>query len=145
MQATAWPGGVEDKTASEIKCLSLALHRKLAAVIREAGVCDAGLIEVFHAQLPRLADQNMIEVRPIPVRVGHAIVWAGGDEQLVAAGRLIGPGVPMDMMIEREAALETAADFRVSFLPGSPFRERRDLRQVVAPRQFLQQQVGQRR
>ena len=48
------------------------------------------------------------------------------------------------MMIKRETALEAAGDFRVNALPGAPLGERRNLWQVVAASQFIQQEVRER-
>ena len=46
---------------------------------------------------------------------------------------------------EGEAALEPAGDVRSRALPRAPLRERADARQIVAIRQLLDQQVGERR
>ena len=46
---------------------------------------------------------------------------------------------------EREAALQAARDVRTRPLPRAPLRERANPRQIVAVRQLLDQQIGERR
>ena len=79
------------------------------------------------------------------MRVADLVVRARGDQQLARVIAIVGEALAGAMEEEREAALETAGDVRTCPLPGSPFRERPDARQIVAIGDFLEQQVGQRR
>ncbi len=45
----------------------------------------SGFVRIIHAKFLRFADEKVIEVGAIPVRVGDVIVGAGGDEELTSA------------------------------------------------------------
>src|SRR5579875_401272 len=87
----------------------------------------------------------MIEVGAVPVRVGDAVVRAGGDEELMGAIGRKWCGVVEVVLIEREAALEPAGYRGMSLLPRSPFAEWPNGGQIVACGEFFQQQIGKGR
>ena len=92
-----------------------------------------------------LADEVVVEVGPIPVRVADVIVRARCHQQLPRMLAIVRERLAEAVEVEREPALEAAADIRARSLPRAPFREHADLRQVVAVGELLDQQVGQRR
>ena len=49
---------------------------------------DLGSVHVLRPGLPSLLHQELVEVRPVPVRVGHLVVGAGRDQELIAALRI---------------------------------------------------------
>src|SRR5262245_4280879 len=77
------------------------------------------------------------------MRVCDAVMRAGGDEEFIVAGRVAGPPLAESMMIERKSAFEAAGDPGMGALPRAPLGEWRNLRQVVASRQFVEKQIGE--
>ena len=103
------------------------------------------MVEVFHAERLRFANEEVIEIRAIPMRVRDLITWAGGDKQLVAPLRIVEERFFKLMLIKRKTALQSAGDLRIGLLPASPLGQWQQTRQIVSQRQFFEQQVGQRR
>src|SRR3954462_8788843 len=87
----------------------------------------------------------MIEVGPHPVRVGHMLARAGSDEQALRLQSAIGQRFVGVMLVEREAALETAPQPRQVPCPASVGSEVIAVAQAVASRDALERKIGQRR
>ena len=103
------------------------------------------LVQVDRALRFGLADERVIEVRPVPMRVADLVVRARGDQQLARMVAIVRESFAGTMEQEGEPAFETAGDLRALPLPGAPLRERPDARQIVAIGDLLDQQVGERR
>ena len=124
--------------------VALAFERSCTSPSWRSAV-EPRLVEVDGARGLGLLRERVIEVRPVPVRVGDLVVRARRDQQLPLAFGVVGERLARAMEEEGEAALQAARDVRSRPLPRAPLRERPDPRQVVAVRQLLEQQVGQRR
>ena len=105
---------------------------------------EGRLIEVAHTGGLGFPHQPVIEVRTIPVRVGDGVVGARGDEQLPRVRVVVGEWPSSLVLEEAEASLAAAGDVRIRILPGAPLRERTQTRQVVAIREFLDEQPCER-
>src|SRR5882724_3996317 len=109
MQKTARPGSVNYKTGANRKrfAVTLTFHLKLVAAWNQT--VQRHFIEILDAQALRFTDKKMIEVGAIPMRVGYLVVSGGRDQQLIAVIRLRREGMAKSVMIESEAALQTAS------------------------------------
>src|SRR5439155_17452931 len=83
-QKPARPAGIDDKSCSNGKPSSLTLAFDLNTFAADGNASELCLIEIFDAETLRLANEKMIEVRAIPVRVGNFIARTGRHEQLIA-------------------------------------------------------------
>src|SRR5205807_2587390 len=144
MQKPARPAGIDDESRSNGKTSSLMLAFDLNAIAPNGNASELCLIKVLDAETLRLANEKMIEVRAIPVRVGNFIARTGCHEHLITTFGIRCERLAKLMMIKRKPALQTAANVRIHLLPGSPLCQRQQPRQLVASRQFFQQKVRQR-
>ncbi len=103
------------------------------------------LVEEHGTRGHRLPGQELVDLWPVPVSVGHAVVRARGHEELPRVLGPVGEGPVPLVAEEAEPALQPAGQLRIRPLPGPPFGERADARQVVTIGQLLDQQVRQRR
>ena len=98
---------------------ALALGPQAHAAARDADRGHARAVPVVHAGRHRLAHEVVVHVRAQPVRVGHVVVGAGRDEQARAVGGVVGEGLPGLVAVEREAALQAAAQLRQVLEPAA--------------------------
>ena len=83
------------------------------------------LVQIDRAFRLGLAHERVVEVRPVPMRIGDLVVRARGDQQLPRVlARRRRTRSPGSMEEEREPAFEAARDVRTRPLPGAPLRER---------------------
>src|SRR5579862_6850392 len=87
----------------------------------------------------------MVEVWAVPMGIGDFVLRAGADQEMLLTLRVGRERAVEIVVIKGEAALESAGEVRKLFLPRPPFAQRTDKREVVIRRDFLQQQIGQRR
>ena len=89
---------------------------------------DGSIVEIGNALRDRFAGQELIEVRPQPMRVRIVIADAGRDQQFVRAiaARL---EVAIKLMMKiTEAPFQAANDLRIGLFPTSVVRQRSDSR-----------------
>src|SRR4030095_4844486 len=120
-QKTARPGGVDYKTGAQRQRCAAARARQHWIRLYEIRRVERSLLKQFHSELCGLPGQELVEVRPKPVRVGNAVVRAGASEQFLSPIERRFPGLAERVMVKREAALQAAGDFRVGLLPRTPF------------------------
>ncbi len=103
------------------------------------------LIEVLDTEIDRLTHEEMIDIRPQPVRVGQLVARTRGNEQLIGSIRL-DPIALTGLVLEVcEPALQSADDVRVRALPGPERRQRPQAREVVSIGKLLDEDAGERR
>ena len=83
-QEPARPAGIHDESRSNGKTSSRMLAFDLNAIAANGSASELCLIKILDAETLRLANEKMIEVRAIPVRVGNFIARTGRHEQLIA-------------------------------------------------------------
>jgi hypothetical protein len=93
----------------------------------------------------RFLCQRLVEIRPIPMRVGDLVVRTCRDEQLALVPLAVYERLVETMEEEGEAAFQPDPDVGVGPLPRSPFRECPDSRQMVSIGKLFQQEIGERR
>ena len=98
-------------------------------------------VEIPDARRLRFLEEEMIELRPVPVRVRDLVAGARADEMPVAAVAEVRERASRLVREEREAPLQARADPGVRRLPQAPLRERQEARQAVADREALEKQV----
>ncbi len=117
MQKSPRAAGVDDETCADADgpAFALAIQNRVVAVVRQA--LEPRHVEVFRTGALRLLGQRLIELRPVPVRVGDRIVRAGGNEQLPLV--IVGVGELLSRLVKEkgEAALEAAGDLGAKPLP----------------------------
>ena len=79
------------------------------------------------------------------MRIGDVVVRARRHQQLPLVVGAVCERVATLVEEKREPALQTAGDIWTRPLPGAPLGERANPRQIVAVRQLLEQEVGERR
>ena len=89
MQKTARPAGIHEESSDNRNTFSPTVTIELHAVAVEGDGFEIRLVEVFHAERLRFANEEVIEIRAIPMRVRDLIARAGGDQQLVAPLRIV--------------------------------------------------------
>ena len=144
MQKTARAAGIDDELRADRERFPGTFPGQLAPGVGKTRPVEFDLVKKLGAELLGLAHQELIEVRSVPVGIRHAVVRTRGHQQLVVAVRRGLPRLAEGVMVEREAALQPASHFRMRRLPGSPFCQGSDLREMVAPGEFLKKQIGQR-
>src|SRR5207247_3680709 len=118
MQKTAWPAGIDDESSANRKSFPPTFTVELHALAVQRNSFDSRLVEIFHAERLRFANEEVVEVSAIPMRVRDFIARAGGDEQLVAPLRIVEERSFKLMMIKRKTALQSARDLRIRLLPA---------------------------
>src|SRR6185503_18148556 len=124
MQKTARPAGIDDESGANRNSFSSSLSFELRALAVERNGFEFRLVEIFHAERLRFANQEMVEVRAVPMRVRDFIARTGGDEQLVAPLRIAAERLSKLMMIKCKTALQSAGDLRIGLLPATPLGQR---------------------
>src|SRR5436190_9515508 len=105
MQKTARPAGIDDESGANRNSFCSTLSFELHALAVERNSFEFRLVEIFHAERLRFANQEMVEVRAVPMRIRDFIARAGGDEQLIAPLRIVEERFFKLMMIKRKSAL----------------------------------------
>src|SRR5258708_9938320 len=111
---------------------------------RKSGFIKLDPVNVFNALGLGLANQEMVEVRPIPMRVGDSIVGTGGDEELAGVFGAIEPRGICGVVQKGKPALQSAGDVRIGLLPCSPFGQWQQSRQPVTAGELVGEQIRQR-
>jgi len=145
MQKPARSSRINHKLCMDRESLSPAFSLQRGSVSIKDRAFECHLIDVFHTQCPGFLDEEMIEVRPIPMCVSDLVPRARRNEQF---SRMIMTWLKVaveHVMVKRKTSLQAAADSRMVSLPRSPLRESRHLRQIIALRQFFEEEVSQRR
>src|SRR5437868_3829465 len=76
--------------------------------------------------------------------VGDLVSWTRTHQQLTLAFRIGFEHLAEVVVVKSEAALKSTRNLRRMLLPGSPFRQWPNSRQLVDISDFLQEQVCQR-
>src|SRR5436190_6250715 len=118
---------------------------QFSSVSSESSLVEVQFIDEYYTELFRLADQQLIKIRSIPMCVGDGIVGTGCDQQLIPVSPITLPALPLFMMKEGEPTLQSASHRRMRSLPTPPLGERRDPRELITAGEFFQKQVGQGR
>jgi hypothetical protein len=103
-----------------------------------------GRVGVLDAHRRGFTDEEVIEIRPVPMRVRDGVVRAGGDQEFTVAVGASG-GLPGGVVEEAEAAFQPAGDPGMRREPGAPSGEGADRGQIVAVGEGFEQQVRQGR
>src|ERR1700723_26731 len=94
----------------------------VVSAVGEAG--EMNVVVIVNARALGGLHEEMVETGAVPVRVGDGVVGTGSHEKLavvLGVGWNRRAGIAEVVVVESKAALQTAGDFRVSALPGSPF------------------------
>src|SRR2546423_6125527 len=79
-------GGVHEKTDLNGKRLAFAFSAKdKSSAASDFRFYEFDFIDVLHTQGLGLAEEEMIEIRTIPVSVGDGIVGTGSNQELIAS------------------------------------------------------------
>src|ERR1035438_2329639 len=144
MEESARARRVHNKLRRKTYRLTLPLPFELHATVTLSYSGKLSFVPILHACLLRFTDQQVVEVRPIPVRVRYLIMRARGHQKLIAAILTARPVLLQVMVVEGKAALQSTSNFGVSVLPGAPLRERPQCRQIIAGSEVLQKKIGKR-
>src|SRR5262249_25534519 len=141
----AWPARVDEEFGLDLDALAAAHAGEPRAITLEADVLERELVDVAGARGLGFAHEPVVEVGPIPMRVGRRVVRARRDEQLTRV-----PGIVDELLIEvvleeAEPALEPAGDFWIRLTPAPPLRERLQAWQVPTISDRFEAQVTERR
>ena len=125
MQESARPAGVDDEARVDARARwpSRAALEHDAASLPRGRVRARVVVEIDRAVRLGLADERVIEVRPVPMRVADLVVRARGDQQLPRVLAIVGEALAGLVEEEREAAFQAAGDVGTCALPRAPFRE----------------------
>jgi hypothetical protein len=82
---------------------------------------ERGFVEIVDAPGLCLANQRVIEIRPVPVRIADVVERTRRDQQLAIVLLVVDERLTGLMEEEREAAFQAAGDIWMSALPRSPF------------------------
>ena len=137
--------GVHEESGAKRDPLSAPARVDAKSPAFEGGALDPRLVEVFHSRIARLLDEEGVEIRAVPVRVGDLVVRARGDEELVLPVRGVRERPSLRAVEEAEPALQAAAHLRVCAPPGAPLRERQEAGKRIARGELLEQEVRERR
>src|ERR1041385_208645 len=136
MQKSARAAGIDHQPRANRDFLSPSLANEHHPFVVDRCPFQLCLVEILDTTRLGFANEKMIEVRAIPVRVSDFLLQAGCHEQLVPPVRITRKRSAEVMMVKRESALQARDDTRVRLLPGTPLRQRRKPRQIVSLRQF---------
>src|SRR5437660_10840373 len=103
------------------------------------------VVEIFRSFTDRFIDQELIYISAEPMCISDFVARARCHEQFILMAGLIFPRLTEFMMKEAEAAFKSAGNIRIGFLPGAPFRERTNPRQVPTAEQLFENKICQRR
>ena len=129
VQESARPAGVnhEPRRDADGSAIPRPLENRPGALVTDA--LEARLVEIDGSFGFGFARERLIEVRPVPMRVGDLVPRAGCHEELASVLAVVGKRLTRTMEEEGEPALQASRDIRPRALPGSPFRERANSRQ----------------
>src|SRR5271170_5495042 len=85
MQKTPRPGSINDEFGGQTYFVAVPHALEFYFCVRLDYMGEFAFVEIVHPQSLRFADEEMIEVGAIPVRVRDFIVRAGGYEELTSA------------------------------------------------------------
>src|SRR5262249_32099751 len=136
-------GGVDQETSGEPNTPSSSLAFDHDASLPGFDSRDRRLVEILDPRRLRLADEKVIEVGAIPVRVGDFIVGARGDEELVAALRVAGKGRAGSMAVKSEPAFQTDGKLGMRTPPAPPCAQGANFFQTVPITELLEQEIGE--
>src|SRR5262249_17079616 len=144
VEKTAGTRGVDDEPRTDPEPAAVADAVERGAAVLEADVFDRRPVEVLDSLALGLPHEKLVEVRPVPMRIGDFVARARGDEELIRAVLARGESLAEPVAIERESSLEAAADLGMGALPASPGCQRSEAGQGVALAQRFQQEVRER-
>src|SRR5271163_495189 len=124
MQEATRPRRIDQELCRKRKVAAISPSMESYRTVRLSDRGQIDLIEVLDAHVLSLADEQMIEVCPVPVGVGNLVVGTCADEKLIHSIGRRQCRLPAVVVIKRKAALQPASDPRVSSLPTAPFSER---------------------
>ena len=87
MQETPRTGGINEEFGGHTYLFAMPRAFQSYLVVRFSEAGQICLVEIIHPQPLRFADEELIEIGAIPVRVRDLIVRACGDQKLIAAIR----------------------------------------------------------
>src|SRR5262249_20199585 len=111
-EAAARTARVDDEARLGAERRALADPREDARLAVTLEGFDEHPVLVLDARRLRLADEEEVEIRAVPVRVGDVVVRARLGEQLVGAVARAGERAPARVAVEAEPALRPDADPR---------------------------------
>ena len=143
-QEAARARGIDDHLRPHLAGLALAIGPEPNPVAREGDRRHLRAVPIVDPHSLRPPHEMVVHVRAKPVRVGHALVRAGGDEQpgmvaFIVHIRLSGP-----MTVEAEPSLEAPSQLREMLDPPAVSRQVPQIRLVVVIGQALETKAGQR-
>ena len=132
VQESAGAGRIHHETRGDIDIASVALTVQSHFIAGFDGALQIDLVEILGAGDLCLADEVLVNRRPIPARIGNGVVRARRHQQLIFTVAT-GGGAPVELVvIESEAVLESAVHIRIGVLPCVPFCERRNAGKIVS-------------
>jgi len=145
MQKSARSARIDHKSSPDAKvpAAPAAFEHDARAFFGES--VQARLIEIEHSLCFRFADEGVIEIGAVPMRIAKFIAGARRDQELALTLGILPERLAGTMKEEREASLQAAGDLSACALPGSPLREGPHAREVVPIGQFFQEKAGKRR
>ena len=90
MEKPARPAGVDDEARRDPESAAVAGALEHDAGVFLADAVHLRLVQVHRAVRLGVADERVIEVRPVPMRVADLVVRARGDEQLARMVAIVG-------------------------------------------------------
>ena len=145
VEKSAGPRSIDDEAGAQAHRAAEPLGVELKSGGAPGNPAELSEIKVLGALGCGFGGEEPVEVGAIPVGVGNLVVGARRDEELVAPVCVAAKALSALVRVEREAALQATPDFRVAALPRPPRGQGPDARQVVALRELLEQEVGERR
>lgn len=103
---------------------------------------ELGFLVNLGAEPGGFGEEEGIEIGAEPMGISDGVAWTGGDEEfvLVVGGR--DPGMAGGMVIEREAAFESAVEVGKIALPGTPSGEGAKGGELVTVAELFEEEVG---
>ena len=143
LEKTTPASGIDEEPGGQANRFACALSAKEKASRGPLWSGELRLVEVLDVLSLGFANQEMIEIGAVPVRICDVIVWAGRDQQLIGRFGRVSPGQAKGMMVKGETSFQAAGNLGVGLLPGAPLSERKQTGESIAMRQFFEQQIGQ--
>jgi len=142
MEVTAGAGGIDEEPGRDVERAVGSGAVELDTGGGEVWGVEGGILMGDGTESDGFVEEVGIEVRSEPMGVGDGVVWTGGDEEFVGVTGCGTPGLGGGMMIEGEAAFESAGDVGMGCLPGAPTGEGAQVGEVEVVGELFEEQVG---
>ena len=120
MEEAAWTCGIDDDFRSKGQCVAVARAFQNGFAGKAGDSAQGNTIQIIDAQLLRFFHEKMIEIRPVPVRIGNFVAGARGHQQLILPRGVRCWLRSEPMVVKRKAALQSTGNIGTSALPAAP-------------------------